>query len=355
MKKVLPYLTALAALTLAATAAFYSISGLSKFYAGAASAVIIMGCAIEAGKLIATSILHQYHKILKWPIKIYLTLAIIISMAITSAGIYGFLVSAYQETAYKMEMEDGVIQAEQNKMIIYQQELKNIETQQLSLDKNISETNDQILQLSHGLGNNVVQYTDANGNVITTQSSSTRKLLQEQLNNQTVYRDTLVAKRDRLNIKFQAANDSIAAMEIKILQIKTNSDIAGEVGPLRYISDVTGKPMASVVNWFTLLLILIFDPLAVALVIVLNNLTGKGAKPEESKAKRVKAPTPAPKPVIKMSVPEGKEFNVPYPIPDEIINKEDTKPETSSSMDTDIYEEKKELPKKPKRRAYWTK
>jgi hypothetical protein len=90
--------------------------------------------------------------------------------------------------------------------------------------------------------------------------------------------------------------------------------------------------MANVVNWFTLLIILIFDPLAVALVIVLNNLTGKGSEPEESKAERVKAPTPTPEPD---PVPEPKKLD---------------KPEQP-----DIYNEKKSKPDKPKRRpAYWT-
>ena len=73
MKRVLPFLIAIAALALASSSAYYSIFGLSKFYAGAATAVIIMGVAIEASKIIATSVLHQYHKVLSWPIKIYLT------------------------------------------------------------------------------------------------------------------------------------------------------------------------------------------------------------------------------------------------------------------------------------------
>jgi len=344
MKRILPYVIILAALTLAGSAAYYSVSGLSKFYAGASVAVIIMGTAIEAGKLIATSILHQYHKTLSWAVKAYLTFAVVLSMIITSAGIYGFLVSAYQETAFKLEMEDGVINTEQNKLLVFQQQVKNIETEQSSLDKSISDVNSNILKLSEGFGNNVVQYTDANGNVITTQSSSTRRILQEQLNEQNEYRDTLVAKRERLGSKYSAVNDSISAIEVKILQIKANSDVAAEIGPLKYLSELTGAPMANVVNWFTLLIILIFDPLAVALVIVLNNLTGKGSESEESKAERVKAPTPAPEPDIKMSVPEGKEFDTPYPIP-----------ETSGSADADIYNEKESKTKNPRRRrAYWT-
>ena len=238
MKRILPYVIILAALTLAGSAAFYSVSGLSKFYAGASTAVIIMGTAIEASKLIATSVLHQYHKTLSIAIKAYLSIAILISMVITSAGIYGFLVSAYQETAFKLEIEEGVIQTEKNKLIVFEQTAENIKTEQISLDNSISAANANILKLSEGLSNNVVQYTDADGNVLTTQSSSTRRILRDQLESSSIYRDTMASKRDRLGIKYASINDSISTTGIKILQIKSNSDIAAEIGPLKYISEL---------------------------------------------------------------------------------------------------------------------
>jgi len=333
MKNILPYLTALAALTLAGSAAFYSVFGLSKFYAGAATAVIIMGIAIEASKLIATSVLHQYHKMLSLPIKIYLSFAILVSMTITSAGIYGFLISAYQETAFKMDIEDQVIGAEKNRLIVFEQELNNLDSERSMLSDNISKANTNILKLSEGLSNNVVQYTNADGNVITTQSSSTRRILKEQLQTQSDYRDTLVVKRDKLATNIKTANDSINAINIRVLQLKTNSDIAGEIGPLKYLSELTGVSMNRVVNWFTILLIIIFDPLAVALVVVLNNImksrqTAENvSKPDveqeaESKAKSVKATTSP------------------------VLLKDDKE---------DIYEEEKKKKEKPKRRnAYWT-
>ena len=329
MKRILPYLIALAALTLAGSAAFYSVFGLSKFYAGAATAVIIMGIAIEASKLIATSVLHQYHKTLSLAVKLYLGFAIAVSMIITSAGIYGFLISAYQETAFKMNIEDQVIGAEQNRLIVFEQEVKNLKSEREMLNDNISKANTNILKLSEGLSNNVVQYTNADGNVITTQSSSTRKILKEQLKEQSDYRDTLIVKRDKLSETTKIANDSINAVNIRILQLKTNSDIAGEIGPLKYLSELTGAPMNRVVNWFTILLIIIFDPLAVALVIVLNNImkpiphpAENVSKPDdeqevESKAERVKAPTP------------------PAPLKE------------------DIYKEEKKKEKPKRRNAYW--
>lgn len=344
MKRILPYIIVIAALTLAGTAAFYSVSGLAKFYAGATTAVIVMGTAIEVSKLIATSILHQYHKTLSWTVKLYLTFAVILSMIITSAGIYGFLVSAYQETAFKLEMEDGVIKTENNKMLVLQQQAKNIETEQTSLDNSISDVNSNILKLSEGLGKNVVQYTDANGNVITTQNAATRKIIQEQLNSQTIYRDTLVAKRERLSAKYTTVNDSISAIEIKILQIKSESDVAAEVGPLRYLSELTGAPMANVVNWFTLLIILIFDPLAVALVIVLNNLSKP--KPKEDKPRRW--------PKIKVPLRRKLQPDISEEPAEESKAERVEAPTPSSEPGEDIYDEKESKPKKNMRRnSYW--
>ena len=343
MKRLLPFVIILAALTLAGTAAFYSVSGLAKFYAGASTAVIIMGSAIEVSKLIATSILHQYHKMLSFAVKAYLSLAIIISMAITSAGIYGFLVSAYQETAFKLEIEDGVIQTEKNRLIVFEQTAENIKTEQMSLDNSISAANDNILKLSDGLSNNVVQYTDASGNVLTTQSSSTRRILKEQLESSSIYRDTLTMKRDRLGIKYASINDSISSAEIKILQIKSNSEIAAEIGPLKYMSELTGKPMASIVNWFTLLIILIFDPLAVALVIVLNNILKKDTTKKELTTPDIK----------QEESNTDHDYDMPPP-----VNLETTNVIMSSSVkhQDDIYNEKGPVPKKVKtRNSYWTK
>ena len=69
--------------------------------------------------------------------------------------------------------------------------------------------------------------------------------------------------------------DSITKLELNILDLQTNNEVAAEVGPLRYMSEITGKPMNIIVNWFTLLIVFVFDPLAISMVIALNKLTNK--------------------------------------------------------------------------------
>ena len=90
---------------------------------------------------------------------------------------------------------------------------------------------------------------------------------------------------------------------MRILDLQTNSDITAEIGPLRYIASISGKSVDQVVNWFILLFIVVFDPLAIILLISANKLLGKGDD-EESKAERVKAPTPSPDPISNPQ-PEG--------------------------------------------------
>ena len=98
-ERLFPLLIALSALSVSASAAFYSISGLSKLFAGAAFAVIVMAASLEIAKLVIASLLYQYRKSLPRLLKVYLSIACAVLILITSMGIYGFLSAAYQETA----------------------------------------------------------------------------------------------------------------------------------------------------------------------------------------------------------------------------------------------------------------
>ena len=90
-----PFLVALSAFSLAGAAAFFSVTGLSKLFGGAQEAVIIMASSLEFSKLVTASFLHKYWKTIEWKLRTYLTIGTVTIMFITSAGIYGFLSSAY--------------------------------------------------------------------------------------------------------------------------------------------------------------------------------------------------------------------------------------------------------------------
>ena len=107
--KLFPLLIAISALSVSASAAFYSVSGLSKLFAGATLAVIIMATSLEVAKLVIASLLYQYRQTIPKLLKYYLSVACFVLILITSMGIYGFLSAAYQETASKAGTIDAQI------------------------------------------------------------------------------------------------------------------------------------------------------------------------------------------------------------------------------------------------------
>ncbi len=293
MKHVFPYVVLSASLGLAGTAAYYSVFGLSKLFSAQATAVIVMASILEVSKLITASYLHQQWKSISALLKSYLVTAVFILMCITSLGIYGFLVSAYQETAYKLKNQESELSVLQLKKERYQNATNDVRLEKESLNKNITE-------LTSGLSNNVIQYTNADGEVITTTSSATRRVLEKQLNQTTSRRDTLYSREI-------AYSDSVSNLDQRMLKIQTESEVSAEVGPIKYVAQRVNQPVDSVVNWFILLFIFVFDPLAVMLLIAANRLFETKdllsevipeVVEEESQAKRVKAPTPptSPKP-----------------------------------------------------------
>ena len=98
-------LVGFSALSIAGSAAFFSVYGLSKLFAGAQTAVIIMAGSLEFGKLVAASFLYRYWKDINPFHKVYMTIATIILILITSAGIFGFLSNAYQGATVSFEKE----------------------------------------------------------------------------------------------------------------------------------------------------------------------------------------------------------------------------------------------------------
>ena len=103
------------------------------------------------------------------------------------------------------------------------------------------------------------QYTDKNGNlVVRTNNSAIRNI------------ESTAKENERLAAKLDVVNDSIFALETQILEAKVNSEAASELGPLKYLSELTGIEMNRIINWLLLIIIFVFDPLAIALVIAAN-------------------------------------------------------------------------------------
>lgn len=247
--RIFPLIIALSALSVSASAAFYSVSGLSKLFAGASLAVTIMASSLEVSKLVTASLLYQYWDKLNKILRTYLTIATIVLVLITSMGIYGFLSAAYQETANK----DGIV-TQQVEALISKKKLYE------STRDNILKEKQSLIELKGTLSKgSTTQFTDKKGNLVVRSNNASIKQMES------------ASKTDEsLTAKLDVANDSIFSLETQILDVKTKGGAASELGPLKYLSGLTGISMDRIINWLLLIIVFVFDPLALSLVIAAN-------------------------------------------------------------------------------------
>ena len=247
---------------MAGIVAYVSVSGLLKVFTGAGTMGLMLFSAIEIAKVVATSAIHTYGKRIGWFYSSLLSIMIVISMLITSMGIYGFLSSSYKESFAKMENVDSQVELLESKRDGYQEQLSFIVAEKETLNSTISE-------LTKGLANNVIQYKDKEtGEIITTTSSKTRKVLEKQL-------DNAIIRQAEVNIKSDSLSVIVFDLDNQILETKLGNESASELSSLKYLADITGKSMDEVMKWFILLLIIIGDPMAVLMVIVFNKVVTK--------------------------------------------------------------------------------
>jgi len=137
-KSIFPLLIAISALSVSASAAFYSVSGLSKLFAGASFAVMIMAGSLEAAKLVIASLLHQYWTTINKILRAYLTISVVILILITSMGIYGFLTSAYQETYQGLAVAENKVAFLEEKAKFYQDDVTRYDKELERISENIA-------------------------------------------------------------------------------------------------------------------------------------------------------------------------------------------------------------------------
>ena len=258
MRKVLLYFILLMAIILAGTVAYVSINGLLTVFSGAGILGLLFFSAIEISKIVATSAIHTYGKKIGWVYNGLLALGIIIAMAITSMGVYGFLSSGYQKNAAKSDGADREIALLDNKIKLKEENRKSINYQLVQTQKSIS-------QLRNALGNNTQSRVDRKGNVITTSSTGNRKAFESQLKIAT-------ESESRLNKDLNSADSVINVLSENKIILETNAATSTELGPLKYLAEVTGSSMDNVMKWFILLLIIIGDPMAILMIIIFNKI-----------------------------------------------------------------------------------
>ena len=277
--KIFPYLVALSAVSISFSAAFYSIFGIGKMFAGASTNVMVMAASLEFAKLVIASFLYRFWDDVNRVLRVYLTIACFVLIVITSAGIYGFLSSAYQETANKVENVDKNTAVISKKKEMIQRQLDQAE-KQLELKSTRQNTLSDMRNRQQSNADNLISQNKSVSSVRSqmNQLSKESSLLDEDIK---VLQDTIASKTEQ-----------IGELDTEILNLSTNKDLAAEVGPLKYIAKLTGKTLDEVVNWFIIALMLVFDPLAIALVIAANfifsKLPGESEKKNEDPEKEEK-------------------------------------------------------------------
>jgi len=251
------YLALLSALSVSAVSAYYSIIGLTTIFASQFWAIVIMGSVLEIGKLITASWLYRNWRETPFLIKTYLTSSVIVLMFITSMGIFGFLSKAHIDQSLSINTGS----ADQIRILNSKIESEN---------KSIEDIDKQIRQIDMAISK-MIERGQAN--------SSLRAATQQRKN-----RDELIKRKD-VHVK------NISELTIKRIEFESNiRKLEAEVGPIKYIAEMVFANEEKVdleraVRWIIILLVMVFDPLAVVLLIAAN--IGLSAKKRFTKEEEI--------------------------------------------------------------------
>ena len=264
----LPWFLLFCAIGLSGTAAYYSVVGLSVVFIGVAIPVIIMGSFLELSKIAIATYLHDNWKETYGGLKIYMTIALITLSIITSLGIYGLLSTGFSSNIAKLEINNKKIKNIEVKKERFEEIKKEHQTEKSVLDKDIT-------NLRNALSTNTTtQSIDrTSGQVITRANTGNRRAFEDQLK-------VAQQNRDILSKKIESLNDSITKLDIDVLNLESEEISGNELGTIKYMSELLDWDIKKTANLFILILIFVFDPLAITLVIATNQAF-KGKRKEE--------------------------------------------------------------------------
>ena len=255
----LKYLVGLSAIIVAGCAAYFSVTGLGVLFAGASLSVMVMAGALEFAKLVASTYLKQQWDTIKGFNKWYLAISVATLMLITSAGIFGYLSNAFQQQNLELQKVERDIAVYQTQITKNDAEISRYTTQ-LNNQQNIR--NSQESNLSKQIDK------DKSTSRVTQMIKTADKEIAS------------VSKRiDELTIQNNVALDSINSIK------NNNIELEREVGGFRFVAEAFNVPLNDVVKFFILIIVLVFDPLAVALIIAFNGLIMK--RKEEDKSENI--------------------------------------------------------------------
>jgi hypothetical protein len=321
------YLLFAVALSLSAVAAWYAIAGLCAIFAAAVIPIAIMGSLLEASKLVVASWLYRNWKEIPKLMKAYFTVSLVILMMLTSMGIFGFLSKAHLDQA----IPTGDVQS---KLALIDEKIK---TEKENIDASRKELNQLDLQVNETISRSANTSTNPNtsGGASAGTSGVERSI---------AIRRAQQKDRERILKEIGAAQAKIASLNEERAPIASEvRKVEAEVGPIKYIAAVLygDNPDANVlekaVRIVTMLIVVVFDPLAVLMLIAANwnvihskkrDLIDAGELPEEKH------------PSINDFVPQPQEF-IPEPQQHSINLEDNTEVVSDTIVSTDLYDRRK--------------
>jgi flagellar basal body-associated protein FliL len=317
--KVMTNIMFVAAISLSCIAAWYSIAGLTAIFAAAVVPIIIMGGILEVSKLVVASWLYRNWEEVPNTFKVYFTAAVVILMMITSMGIFGFLSKAHLDQA----VPAGDVTAQ---VTIYDDKIK-------TERDNVAAARKALTQMDAQIDQKLSRSTDEKGadkaiQIRRSQSSERKKLQNE------------ISESQKTIVKLQTERAPIASQARKI---------EAEVGPIKYIAaliygdTLDANVLEKAVRWVIIMIVLVFDPLAV-LMLVAVNWSLKKRQPEvepENIEAWLDYPIDVPKKKVKPKQRKWLEKESdPIPLPEEASWDEDViKPDEYHSPSKTIEEE----------------
>lgn len=263
------FLLAISVLALAGTAAYFSVFGLTKLFAAAGIGITILAGSLEFTKIVTVSYVYRFWKYIKKSLRAFYVFAVIFIMFLTSVGIYGFLTGAYQQSTNKLEFRDSQIEIAENKRQLFVD-------QQNRINNNINNANDRIKTLTSLRSQQETRLDTLYNRNNTTSARRT----EGQITSADQQISSLNLDITNFMKESSSVNDSIAFYDAKIAELKI-SDVSNEIGPYEFVSKLTGIPIDNVVNIVALLIVVVFDPLAITLLIGFNQLIAMNRRRED--------------------------------------------------------------------------
>lgn len=243
---------ALSAFVIAGAAAYFSVQGIATLYAGAYISVLVMAGALEAGKLVATSFLYRYWHKTNLLLKTYILIAILTLMGITSMGIFGFLTGAYQSSLIEYSQAETQQTFLVSQKDILQKELDSLTLRVDTLNKSRLSQEQRLPSMSRTAARPVYEDIKQSGEEIS-------------------------QARSRMNEIF----NEIKTLDIQTLEAQKERGKQKDIGTLKYAAELFNTDINTIVKWFTLAIIFVFDPLAIALLLAYNIAANKNFKKDE--------------------------------------------------------------------------